>query len=83
MGLKPGLIKGPGGGGTPGGNDGGGIVMAAGKPGGGTPTGPAGPTGWTGAAWMEKFQKVTANEYFKIYNLIRDTKNNYGIKNHF
>lgn len=54
MGLKPGLIKGPGGGGTPGGKDGGGIFMAAGKPGGGTPTGPEGPTGCTGAAWIEK-----------------------------
>lgn len=58
MGLKPGLIKGPGGGGTPGGNDGGGIFMAAGKPGGGTATGPEGPTGWTGAAWMEIINNV-------------------------
>lgn len=49
MGLKPGRIKGPGGGGTPGGNDGGGIFMGPGNPGGGTPTAPI---GWTGGAWF-------------------------------
>lgn len=45
MGLKAGRMKGPGGGGTPGGNEGGGMFMCAGNPGGGTPTAPI---GWTG-----------------------------------
>lgn len=50
MGLKPGRMKGPGGGGTPGGNEGGGMFMGPENPGGGTPTAPI---GWTGGT-LEK-----------------------------
>lgn len=47
MGLNPGLMKGGGGGGTPGGKFGGGIPMWVGNPGGGTD--PSTPICWPGS----------------------------------